>query len=401
MATSIQQVAKLAKLAPTTSRALAQPTRQHRSTLRQHLHAPQPALLLVLAVLFASLALPGLTTAQERRLCFNVPGITECITGRFLEYWEQNGGLPIFGYPITSATEQATGEGSFLTQFFERNRFEYHPEVRAPYDVLLGRLGDDRLAQIGWTWHTFPRGQATPGCLWFETTGHSLCEPFKSYWENNGLRDTRLSSYAQSLALFGLPLSEPRFEKHGSGDVVITQWFERARFEDHGTKGVLLGLLGNEVQPQPENSTPPPPQPILVSLRSFNAPSRYIRHRDLLGEVTTIETDLDRKDATFRMVPGLADPSLVSFESINFPGYYLRHQDWRLKLNKFEDTNLFKTDATFRRVPGLADKGAVSFEDYGRGRYIRHRDWHLYVEPNDSERARQDATFVITDPLWK
>ena len=28
---------------------------------------------------------------------------------------------------------------------------------------------------------------------------------------------------------------------------VLTQWFERARIEDHGDKGVLLGLLGNEV----------------------------------------------------------------------------------------------------------------------------------------------------------
>ena len=29
---------------------------------------------------------------------------------------------------------------------------------------------------------------------------------------------------------------------------MLTQWFERARFEDHGSKGVLLGLLGNEVR---------------------------------------------------------------------------------------------------------------------------------------------------------
>jgi hypothetical protein len=27
----------------------------------------------------------------------------------------------------------------------------------------------------------------------------------------------------------------------------MTQWFERARFEDHGPQGVLLGLLANDL----------------------------------------------------------------------------------------------------------------------------------------------------------
>jgi len=31
----------------------------------------------------------------------------------------------------------------------------------------------------------------------------------------------------------------------------LTQWFQRARFEDHGAQGLLLGLLGNEVYGQP------------------------------------------------------------------------------------------------------------------------------------------------------
>jgi hypothetical protein len=36
-------------------------------------------------------------------------------------------------------------------------------------------------------------------------------------------------------------------ETNLSGDTVLTQWFERARFEDHGAKGVLLGLLSREM----------------------------------------------------------------------------------------------------------------------------------------------------------
>jgi hypothetical protein len=31
------------------------------------------------------------------------------------------------------------------------------------------------------------------------------------------------------------------------GTVVVVQWFERARFEDHGANGVLLGLLSSDL----------------------------------------------------------------------------------------------------------------------------------------------------------
>ena len=65
-------------------------------------------------------------------------------------------------------------------------------------------------------------------------------------WQTHGLADSRLNPYERSLQLFGLPLSEPRMETNSSGDLVLTQWFERARFEFHEGKGVLLGLLGKE-----------------------------------------------------------------------------------------------------------------------------------------------------------
>ena len=234
-------------------------------------------------LLAAGVFTPRQSAAQGGPLCFDVPGITNCIEGRFREYWEQNGGLAVFGYPITAATQQQTAEGTFLTQYFERNRFELHPEKARPYDVLLGRLGDDRLKQLGRDWFSFPKGQQTAGCLWFVETGHSVCDQeagvgFKSYWESHGLQDPALSKYGRSLALFGLPLSEPAMETNAAGATVITQWFERARFEYHPNQPdpfkVLLGLLGNEVRgagspvpapapppPAPAPPAPPPPAP--------------------------------------------------------------------------------------------------------------------------------------------
>jgi hypothetical protein len=214
------------------------------------------ALLLIAAS--GGFALPHVTWAASIPLCFPAPGVKYCVSDRFREYWEQNGGLPVFGYPITPAALEQTGEGVFLVQYFERNRFELHPEHARPYDVLLGRLGDDRLRQQGRDWQRFPRGQRNVGCLWFEETGHSVCNQegsggFRSYWESHGVLDPALSPYARSLALFGLPLSEPLLETNAAGDTVLTQWFERGRFEWHPDKPrefkVLLGLLGNEAGP--------------------------------------------------------------------------------------------------------------------------------------------------------
>ncbi len=69
--------------------------------------------------------------------------------GRFLEYWQQNGELAQFGYPLTEEVEETLENGqTYLVQYFERARFELHPENNAPYDVLLGQFGRGLLAQV-------------------------------------------------------------------------------------------------------------------------------------------------------------------------------------------------------------------------------------------------------------
>ncbi|HEY0739693.1 MAG TPA: hypothetical protein VGD69_32510 [Herpetosiphonaceae bacterium] len=215
-----------------------------------------PLLMLSILPLFST---PAVRAADGER-CF--PETGRCISGRFREYWEQNGGLAVFGFPIGPAIQERNRDTGqiYLTQWFQRNRFELHPENKPPYDVLLGRLGDDWLQQRDVDWRK--EGRATPeaSCLYFEQTGRNVCDQasglgFKSYWQSHGLEfdGRRGTSYAESLALFGLPLTEPRMENNSSGDRVLTQLFERARFEWHPNQSdpnfrVLLGLLGNELR---------------------------------------------------------------------------------------------------------------------------------------------------------
>lgn len=52
------------------------------------------------------------------------------------------------------------------------------------------------------------------------------------------------------------------------------------------------------------------------------------------------------------MVPGLSDVTGVSFMSYNYNGKYLRHRDFHLWVEDGNDTQS-EADATFRIVPGL------------------------------------------------
>jgi hypothetical protein len=185
-------------------------------------------------------------------MCFKE--VPDCVEGRFAEYWRANGGLAVFGLPLGPARQERVGGGTYLAQLFERNRFELHSENPRPYDVLLGRLGDEQLRRQGRDWKALPQGRPKSVCQFFEATAHVVCERFLGYWRTHGLEfDGRKgASYAESLALFGLPLSEPTMERNSSGDRVLTQWFERARFEYHPNNRdpykVLLGRLGAESQ---------------------------------------------------------------------------------------------------------------------------------------------------------
>jgi len=244
-------------------------------------------------VLFFRLLFSEAHARSNAAYCFPAtPGVSDCLAGRFDQFWRSSGGLPVFGFPITPLYDAPTREGLVLAQMVERNRLEYHPDLAPPYDILLGRLGEDLLVARGRDWRVEPVGLPKMDCWHAEETEHTVCdqEPdlgFLSFYRQHGLElgDPGVSQ-REALALWGLPLTEPAIETNEAGDKVLTQWFERARFEYHPGKPaeyrVLLGLLGREVwgaqarptisyqQPPPPigdlprvSATPPPPPPVL------------------------------------------------------------------------------------------------------------------------------------------
>jgi hypothetical protein len=71
-----------------------------------------------------------------------IPDPLPPIDERFRDYWLANGGLAQFGYPISVAYPERLEDGqTYTVQYFERARFELHPENPAPWDIEIGQFG--------------------------------------------------------------------------------------------------------------------------------------------------------------------------------------------------------------------------------------------------------------------
>ena len=170
------------------------------------------------------------------------PQTSHYLSGRFRQYWEDRGGLFVFGYPLTKTYYEVSTDGNtYLTQYFERARFEYHPENSQPYDVLLTLVGNEVTATRRSEAPFVPIANPNDGRAFFADTGHTLSGAFLDFWQKYG-----------GLQNFGFPLSEQFTEKNSvDGKEYTVQYFERGRWELHPeiadpNYAVLLGLMGLE-----------------------------------------------------------------------------------------------------------------------------------------------------------
>ncbi|NWJ47736.1 MAG: M23 family metallopeptidase [Chloroflexi bacterium] len=195
---------------------------------------PVPALAVTNVALDPGDSLPFPVATDPTRTYF--PDTGHYLAGGFRTYWQQHGGLAQFGLPLSEEyTEANPADGkNYTVQYFERARFEYHPEFKGtPYEIELGLLGVQTV--VGRKFDPTPYVPSTPNHYYFTETRHTLSAGFKRYWDSHG-----------GLAIFGFPISE-EFTEGG----YTVQYFERNRFEYHpefsGTEyEVLLGLLGTD-----------------------------------------------------------------------------------------------------------------------------------------------------------
>jgi len=185
-------------------------------------------------------------TAQPQpadQLCFSETSL--CISGPVRTRWENAGGLPVLGLPLTPLRTETVQGRATQVQWFERARLELVPGATSQDAVHLGRVGAELLARQGRDWTTLPRSQPSSACRHFPETGHSLCGQLLRAWEAGG-----------GLPILGLPLSGPRTEAPAGGRPRTVQWLERGRLELHpelpAPADVQLGRVGAELLAAPE-----------------------------------------------------------------------------------------------------------------------------------------------------
>lgn len=189
----------------------------------------------------------------------SIPGIDANVSQLFEPYYNENGGLRIFGYPIS---QLGTVNGRQI-QWFERARLEYWPEYQGTtYEVQPGLIGMEYTDNREFPKQTFFTNR--PGLRYFGETSHGVGGKFLDFWEAHG-----------GLDVLGYPISDEVVEiLPETGRYHTVQYFQRARLELHpeyaGTQDeVQLGLLGRALYPNP--ATPrstliPPPVPTPVPL---------------------------------------------------------------------------------------------------------------------------------------
>jgi len=160
----------------------------------------------------------------------------------FLTFWNANGGTTIFGFPLTN--EGVDPASQLTVQYFERSRFEYHPEAAGtPQLVQLTNVG--RIITAGRTDPAFPPQplvSAGADRSYYVQTQHAVGGQFKKFFDQHG-----------GVFIFGYPISEETIEPNPADGVTYTvQWFERARFEFHPEfnntpNAIELGQLGRQL----------------------------------------------------------------------------------------------------------------------------------------------------------
>ncbi len=165
------------------------------------------------ALIFILAAVPA--AAQKTQPVEYFPQTGHWVNGEFLEKWRSvPNGVQLFGFPVT----EDFISGDIRVQYFQRARFEFHPENPPTRQVVVTDLGLEmwQLDQGAFKESLQP-ALNNPACLVYATLNFRVCYAFKDFYlANNGPEQ------------FGNPISNV-----GEENGLLVQYFERGRFEWH------------------------------------------------------------------------------------------------------------------------------------------------------------------------
>jgi len=338
--------------------------------------------LVLLLVIIASLNSASVDAQADSRY-FDQAGCT--VQGRFLDYWQQHGGLAQFGYPLTDQFYEPVPSSDQLNaplvQYFERGRFELHPENQPPHDVLLSLLGKERYS------NKYPSGAAdqlvsTNNPYYFAATGKTIGGSFRTYWETHG-----------GLAVQGYPVSDEFIEvSEIDSKEYKVQYFERAVFEFHLDKlgtpyEVQLSLLGKLRYQDIYVER----QPVTADLRSISLLSDDEGWAvGLDGAIVQLQRGRWKK--TYTIPPSAGEPynALLSVSAISsedswavgqatsFRGITLRYKNGIWKAGKSDDLPVMNAVQMLSASEGWA----VGWDSSGTIVHYKNSEWKIEATPS-------------------
>lgn len=219
-----------------------------------------------------------------------IDGSGHGITGPLLRFYTRTGGEERHGKPLSEPIRT----GNHYVQYFERSALEFYPDY-------VGTGTEVRFAPVGLTAAAETKAQleqvapfvGTETDWYFPESGHSLNEPFLSFWRNEG-----------GEGALGLPISEELTQTGTDGGPVTVQYFENAalqRPQGSASAGdVTFVPLGERLAKQ--KLTPAQLAPVakerFTAPRTVKVPSlmfHYAREvdpkKDLLGYNLSIKPD--------------------------------------------------------------------------------------------------------------
>jgi hypothetical protein len=290
----------------------------------------------------------------------------------FRSRWEQAGGEAVLGPPL-SEEHYASGAGGVL-QTFRNIVLLFDPSQPAPFDVRGEVLGKSVWAELSPAAARQPvAGCSTPGCIFFPETGHSLQEPFASFWNAMG-----------GAPIFGPPVSEAFEDPENRGQLV--QVFESAVMESDGGMvrlrpmgEILAERQGLKSEPAFQPAPPTGGTTYLVQasdgLRLRGAPSSDASMVALLPNNTEF---IAASESTVDWAPGYANGLsgwvASGYLSVRPSLPQLQVADWNLDIWQgatLEETNVRSEPSTQGKILQTLDYGSpVSVTQWLKGEEV-------------------------------